>query len=101
MSNQGTNEAIADLNRRFVDLCIRATNVELPELSVKLNCTMPFLRELREMSFDARESVVNSGRFLLQPATTEVSLRMAPSLKNAPMISLFLGASIKNMPTSH
>lgn len=101
MDNQITNDAITDLNRRFVDLCIRATNGDLPELSVKLNCSMPFLRELRDLSFDAREAVVNSGRFLLQPATTEVSLRMASSLKNAPTINLFLAAATKKMPTSH
>jgi hypothetical protein len=101
MNAQTANEAITDLNRRFVDLCTRATNEELPEMSVKLNCSSPFLRELRELSYDEREVVINSGRLLLQPAIGETSVRRAPNLKTGSMINLFISASSKVLPESH
>jgi hypothetical protein len=93
MDSELVNQQIMDLNRRFVSLCTRASAAELPEISVKLNCPMPVLRELRKLSFDEVEAVVSTPRLLLQPAIRQESIERAAKMKSATARSLFISAA--------
>lgn len=88
------NQQIMDLNRRFVSLCTRASAAELAEVSVKLNCPMPVLRELRKLSFDEVEAVVSTPRLLLQPAIRQESIERAAKMKSTTTRNLFISSAV-------
>ncbi|MGH8435374.1 MAG: hypothetical protein ACRERX_13045 [Pseudomonas sp.] len=84
---------IIGLNRRFVAICTRTDERNLPELSVKLNVGMPFLRSLRGLNTDQLDAIATTPRCLLQPAIDERSISHAASIKSGTTRSLFLSST--------
>lgn len=100
MDNRLLEQEIGDLNMRFISLCIRADEPDLPTLSVKLNVGMPFLRALRSLSRDQLLAIGQTPRCLLQPALDERSIRQAGAISCQTTRALFLSAT-KEVRSAH
>ena len=59
---------IIELNKRFINICLRVDESYLLELSVQLNTSMSVLRMLRTLNYEQIENLINEARFFLQPA---------------------------------
>jgi hypothetical protein len=93
MQSSLIHNEIIDINRRFANLCLRASEDQLPEVSTLLNTSMQVLRAFRSLSSDQIESVIASPRLLLQPALSDRSILKAAAIKSHPVRALFMSGS--------
>lgn len=80
MDNALLTREIQEMNRRFLNLCIRASESQLGDLCLKLNVTMPFLRAVRELDSDQVEALIQTTRSLVQPAVDERAVSQAAAI---------------------
>ena len=94
-SNEIIHLEIAELNKRFIHLCLRVDEKYLPELSVELNCSMSVLKMLRSLNYDQIENLVNERKFLLQPAVDIKGIEKAAEINSSKVRTLFISSSIR------
>jgi len=86
---------IIELNKRFINICLRVDESYLLELSVQLNTSMSVLRMLRTLNYEQIENLVNEARFFLQPAIDVKGLQKAAGINSAEIRTLFISSSIR------
>lgn len=84
---------ITDINRRYVNLCLRASEEQLSEVSTLLNTSIQVLKAYRSLTQDEIELVVGSQRLLVQPALSDRSILKAVQLKSPSVRTLFISGA--------
>ena len=87
---------IIELNKRFINICLRVDESYLLELSVQLNTSMSVLRMLRTLNYEQIENLVNESRFLLQPAMDINGIQRAANINSSHIRRLFISSSIRS-----
>ncbi len=86
---------IIELNKRFINICLRVDESYLLELSVQLNTSMSVLRMIRTLNYEQIENLVEEARFFLQPAIDVKGLQKAAGINSAEIRRLFISSSIR------
>jgi hypothetical protein len=93
MDNALLNREIQEMNRRFLNLCIRASEAQLTGVCLKLNVSMPFLRTVRDLDSDQVEALIQTTRCLVQPAVDERAISHAVAIACPTTRSMFVASA--------
>ena len=94
MNNLLIRDEIKEINKRFINICLRAEESTIIELSTQINCSMSIIRMLRNLSFDQIETLVKADIFILQPCIEEKSLFKAIQIHSNKNRKLFLHTTV-------
>lgn len=93
MDNAVLGREIQELNRRYLNLCVRASENQLVDLCLRTNATMPFIRAVRELSSEQLEALIQTPRCLVQPAVDERAVSQAGQMACPTTRSMFVAAA--------
>ena len=81
---------VAELNRRFLSLCLRTLESDELLACIHLNLDLSFIRAIKALSTDEVEFLVSSQKSLVKPSITEREVTIAARMSDASTRRLFL-----------
>ena len=81
---------VAELNRRFLGLCLRALESDELLACIHLNLELSFIRAIKALSTDEIELLVDGQKSLVKPSITERELTIAVAIPDMVVRRLFL-----------
>lgn len=94
MNTQLIRDEIKEINRRFINICLRAEESNIIELSSQMNSSMSIIRMIRNLTFDQIETLNKAEVFILQPSIEEKSLIKAIQINSRDSRKLFLHSTV-------
>lgn len=93
MDNAVLSREIQELNRRYLNLCVRASENQLVDLCLRTNATMPFIRAVRSLTSEQLEALIQTPRCLVQSAIDERAVAQAGQIACPTTRSMFVAAA--------